>query len=130
MFLQIDPNNGIPIYDQIVRQVKYAVAEGTLTPGQLVPSVREMARQITVNPNTIQRAYQQLQDDQVLESIRGRGLAVCRNAVKQCVLDRHELVRNRLEQVIQEGLRSGLEPEQLTSLFEKTLKQAAKTEGM
>ena len=130
MFLKIDPNNGIPIYDQIVRQVKYAVAEGTLTPGQRVPSVRELARQITVNPTTIQRAYQQLQDDQVLESMRGRGLAVCRGAVKQCVQDRHELVRNRLEQVIQEGLRSGLEPEQLTSLFEKILKQAAKTEGM
>lgn len=130
MFLKIEPDNGIAIYDQIVRQVKYAVAEGTLTPGQLVPSVRELARQITVNPNTIQRAYQQLQDDQVLETIRGRGLAVCRGAVKQCVHDRQELLRNRLEQVIQEGLRSGLESEQLRTLFEKVLKQAAKTEDM
>lgn len=128
MFLKIDPNNGIPIYDQIVRQVKYAIAEGTLTPGQLIPSVRELARQITVNPNTIQRAYQQLQDEEVVESLRGRGLAVCRGAVKQCVQDRHELLRVRLEQVIQEGLRSGLEPEQLSSLFEKILKQASKTE--
>lgn len=130
MFFKIDPNNGIPIYDQIVRQVKYAIAEGTLTPGQLVPSVRELARQITVNPNTIQRAYQELQDEEVLESLRGRGLAVCRGAVKQCVQDRHEIVRDRLEQVVQEGLRSGLEPEQLISLFEKILKQAAKLEGM
>jgi GntR family transcriptional regulator len=130
VFLKIEPDNGIAIYDQIVRQVKYAVAEGTLTPGQLVPSVRELARQITVNPNTIQRAYQQLQDDQVLETIRGRGLAVCRGAVKQCVHDRQELLRNRLEQVIQEGLRSGLESEQLRTLFEKVLKQAAKTEDM
>ena len=62
VFFKIDPKNGIPIYDHIVRQVKYAIAEGTLTPGQLVPSVRELARQITVNPNTIQRAYQELQD--------------------------------------------------------------------
>ncbi len=126
MFLRIDPDNGIPIYDQIVRQVKYAVAEGTLTPGQLVPSVRELAKQITVNPNTIQRAYQQLQDHDVLESLRGRGLAVCKGAVKQCVLERQELLRSRMEQVISEGLRSGLDIDQLRLLFEKSVKQASK----
>ena len=53
MFVHVDPSNGIAIYDQIVRQVKFAVASEALKPGNLVPSVREMARDLTVNPNTV-----------------------------------------------------------------------------
>ena len=51
MFIHIDPINGLAIYEQVVRQVKFAVARGALKPGNLVPSVREMARDLTINPN-------------------------------------------------------------------------------
>ncbi len=74
MFFSIDPNNGVAIYDQIVRQVKFAIAEGTLRAGQLLPSVRNLSQQLTINPNTIARAYQQLQSDGIVETLRGRGL--------------------------------------------------------
>jgi DNA-binding transcriptional regulator YhcF (GntR family) len=82
MFFSIDPTNGVAIYEQIVRQVKFAVAEGTLCPGQLLPSVRQLGLQLAINPNTIARAYQQLQADQVIETLRGRGLAVCAGATR------------------------------------------------
>ena len=49
MQLSIEPNNGIPIYEQLVRQIKYAVAQGILVPGQVIPSVRDMAKQLTLN---------------------------------------------------------------------------------
>jgi GntR family transcriptional regulator len=78
MFFSIDPSNGVAIYEQIVRQVKFAIAEGTLCPGQLLPSVRQLSQQLAINPNTIARAYQQLQADEVIETLRGRGLAVAR----------------------------------------------------
>ncbi|MCA9124970.1 MAG: GntR family transcriptional regulator, partial [Planctomycetales bacterium] len=84
MFLNINPANGIAIYDQVVRQVKFAVAQGAVKPGNLVPSVREMARELAINPNTVARAYQQLQTDGVLEQVRGMGLEVAADAVKQC----------------------------------------------
>ena len=61
MLFRIQPNNGIPIYDQVVRQVKFGVAAGAIVPGELVPSVREMAKQLAINPNTVSRAYRQLQ---------------------------------------------------------------------
>lgn len=64
------------IYDQIVRPMKFAIAERTLRPGQLIPSVRVLCQHLTINPNTINRAFQQLQADGVLESLRGRGLTV------------------------------------------------------
>ena len=80
MRINIEPNNGVPIYEQLVRQVKYSVAEGTLVPGQVIPSVREMAKKLTVNPNTVQRAYLQLQSEKVLQALRGRGMAVADGA--------------------------------------------------
>ena len=80
MFLAIDPQNGVAIYEQIVRQVNFAVAAEVLVAGDLVPSVRELARQLAVNPNTVARAYRQLQSDGVLETVRGTGLAVSAGA--------------------------------------------------
>ena len=67
MFFQIDFGDTLPIYDQVVRQIKFAVAGGVLKEGELVPSVRELARELTINPNTVARAYRRLQDDGVLD---------------------------------------------------------------
>ena len=53
MFFSIDANNGVAIYDQIVRQVKFAIAEESLRPGQLLPSVRALSMQLALNPNTV-----------------------------------------------------------------------------
>ena len=71
MFFSIDPSNGVPIYEQVVRQIKFAVADGVLVAGQMVPSVRQLSNDLAINPNTISRAYLQLQDEKVLESLRG-----------------------------------------------------------
>ena len=80
MFFQIDFNNGLAVYDQVVRQVKFAVAAKLLAEGSLVPSVRELAGELAINPNTVSRAYRQLQDDGVLATVRGTGLAVAPGA--------------------------------------------------
>ena len=69
MFFSIDPNNGVAIYEQIVRQVKFAIADTTLRPGQLLPSVRVLSQQLAINPNTINRDFQVLQTDGILESL-------------------------------------------------------------
>ncbi len=122
MHLTIEPNNGIPIYEQLVRQIKYAVAEGVLMPGQVIPSVRDMAKVLAVNPNTVQRAYAQLQSEEVLQSLRGRGVAVCEQAKQQCVADRQQLLVERLTAVLDEALRSGLDENRLRSMFEQSLK--------
>ncbi|MCA9212596.1 MAG: GntR family transcriptional regulator [Planctomycetales bacterium] len=128
MLFRIQPNNGIPIYDQVVRQVKYGVAAGAILPGELVPSVREMAKQLAINPNTVSRAYRQLQDDDVLEQVRGTGLQVAADAKKLCRMERSELVRDRFRSVLAEGRRSGLSDDELTKIFNSELK-SLKREG-
>ncbi len=77
MFFSIDANNGVAIYEQVVRQVKFAIAEEALQPGQLLPSIRALSVDLALNPNTVARAFQQLQSEGILETVRGRGLAVC-----------------------------------------------------
>jgi GntR family transcriptional regulator len=128
VFFHIDPHNGLAIYDQIVRQIKFAVAGGVLRCGQLVPSVRELARELAINPNTIARAYRQLQDDRVLETVRGTGLEVASGAAERCRSDRVKLIRARLRQVLAEANQSRLEARELRELVEKEL-SAVEREG-
>ncbi len=121
MFVHVDPSNGIAIYDQIVRQVKFAVASDALKPGNLVPSVRELARDLTVNPNTVARAYRELQADSVLQPLRGTGLEITAVAPKKCQADRAALIRSRLRSVLAEARQSGLAADDIRSLTEEEL---------
>ena len=126
MFFRIDPSNGIPIYDQIVRQVKFAAANQTLAPGDLVPSVRELAKSLAVNPNTVARAYRELQTDGVLATIRGTGLEVTSAAPKRCRGDRLKLIRERLRSVLTEASQSQLESSEIRSLIDEELARLEK----
>ena len=121
MFVHVDPSNGIAIYDQIVRHVKFAVASEALKPGNLVPSVRELARDLAVNPNTVARAYRELQVDNVLQPLRGTGLEVTASAPKRCRDDRISLLRARLRSVLLEAQHSGLDREAVRKLTEDEL---------
>ncbi len=121
MFFEIDFHNGLAVYDQVVRQVKFAVAAGLLAEGNLVPSVRELAGELAINPNTVSRAYRQLQDDGVLTNVRGTGLAVAAGACSRCQDQRRDLIRARLEQVFLEAGQSRLDPATLRALVDEQL---------
>lgn len=116
MFFRIDPDNGVAIYDQIARQVKYAVANGALRAGELVPSVRELATMLRVNPNTVAKAYRDLQNDTVLEALRGEGLRVARQAVDRCRKARQRLLEERMTAVVTEAMQSGLVEDEFFSM--------------
>ncbi|MEX0613048.1 MAG: GntR family transcriptional regulator [Pirellulales bacterium] len=124
MFMHVDARNGLAVYDQIVRQVKFAVADGAVRAGELVPSVRELARELAVNPNTVARAYRQLQDDGVLEPVRGTGLTVTAAARRQCQTERAKLIRARLRLVLEEAIQSGLDPQDVQSMVRDQLAAA------
>ena len=127
MFFSIDPSNGVAIYDQIVRQVKFAIAEGTLCAGQLLPSVRLLSQQLAINPNTIARAYLQLQADEVIQPLRGRGLAVCEDAPQRCREIRRTLIAGRLRSVLSEALHGGLKAAEIREIVRTELQLLAGT---
>ncbi len=129
MFFEIDPSNGVPIYEQVVRQVVYAVAAEALKAGDLVPSVRELARELTINPNTVARAYRQLQDEGVLDSVRGTGLAISADAAEKCRHARVNLLRTRLQQLFVEVHQSRFDPKEFRGLIESELATLHDGEG-
>jgi GntR family transcriptional regulator len=94
--INITTGAGTPIYRQIVEQVRLGVATGTLAPGDAMPSVRSLAEQHVVNPNTVVKAYAELVRDGILESHHGKGFFV---AEKRQVFSRAERLR-RLRQAL------------------------------
>ena len=74
--LQIDTKSGVPFYRQIVEQVKFGIARGDLQPGDQLPTVRQLAVDLSINPNTVIRAYRELEIEGVIDTHQGSGTFV------------------------------------------------------
>ena len=123
MFFQINTSDGVPVYEQVSRRITFAVASGGLVVGEMVPSVRVMARQLAINPNTVARAYRQLQDQGVIETVRGSGLAVSKGAKSKCITARNRLLRQRIEQVVMEARQSQMSDKEIKKIVNEELKR-------
>src|ERR1700758_237959 len=96
----VAPSSGVPIYRQLLDQVRAQIATGRLAPGQFLPSVRQVAAELTVNPMTVSKAYSLLERDGIVELVRGQGMRVIGQPVheKRAVrekraIDREEVIR-------------------------------------
>jgi GntR family transcriptional regulator len=121
MFFQIETANGVPVYEQVVRQITFAVANGSLASGELIPSVRQLARDLAINPNTVARAVRELQDRGILEPIRGTGMVVTEKAKSLCRSERTRLLRERFAAVIDEAAQTRLTRPEILQIFESEL---------
>ena len=126
MFFKINTVNGVPVYEQVMRQVTFAVANGSLQSGELIPSVRQLARQLAINPNTVARAYRQLQDDGIVETVRGSGLIVTPNAKTKCKSLRVRVFKNQIASLIKEAQNSQLSEEEIKRMLGDELARATK----
>ena len=77
MFFQINPHSGVPVYRQIIDQVKFFVSGGSLSKGDKLPSIREMARNLAINPSTVTKAYELMASEGIIEKQAGRGVFIC-----------------------------------------------------
>ncbi len=97
---QLDLKSGVPFYRQIIDQVKSAIAIGSLDPGDRLPTVRQLSVDLSINPNTVSRAYTELELTGLVETQMGSGTFVGRQKVEQDDVERQRL----LEQLCQEML--------------------------
>ncbi|MEW6370200.1 MAG: GntR family transcriptional regulator [Pseudomonadota bacterium] len=115
-----------PIYRQLVEQVKRLVAAGQMAPGDGMPSVRELAQALALNPMTVSKAYSLLEMEGVLARRRGLGMEVAERAGGgQSALERAELLRPTLERAAMEARQLELDPDTVVSLFIQILKEQA-----
>ena len=120
--LTVDPRSGVPLYHQIVEQVKRSVALGVLEPGEQLPTVKQLATDLTVNPNTVARAYRDLERDGVIDTAPGRGSFV-RNDGSSGRARRalRDVTRSALNDAIREAKSIGLDRTDVTEIFQRTL---------
>jgi GntR family transcriptional regulator len=121
MQIRVDPKSDRSPSEQLAEQVRFAVAAGELAVGERLPSVRQLALDALVNPNTVGKAWRDLEREGVLASRPGDGVFVAANAPAICAAARDAVLRERLERVVDEALSAGLSRTALEDWFEHTL---------
>ncbi len=121
MLIKTDPGSGVPIYLQIVNQVRTHVAMGHLQPEDALPSVRQLAVDLMVNPNTIARAYLDLEHQGIIYKRAGQGTYVSNRAVEMSKSDRIRIFRELLEKAVVEGLHLDLRRPDMEAVFDDLL---------
>jgi len=123
----INPGDPAPIWRQIEEGVRRLVALGALTPGAAVPSVRDLAKDLRVNPNTVARAYQRLTEGGVLTVKRGEGTYVSDEPVQPKKSEKSEMLREAAARYASAAIASGVELEEaeeaLRNAFERVVKE-------
>jgi GntR family transcriptional regulator len=123
MWLDVDPRSSTPIYQQIVDQIKEAVARKVLQPGDKLPSVRELSAMMTINPNTIAKAYQELEREGILEVLRGRGTFIAERIVHVNREERLHQIKEMMEKMLVEAHYLQLTTDDLMELFQSVICQ-------
>ena len=103
MQLHISTKDGVPIYVQIVNQVKYLVAAGRLAPGEEVPPIRALAEQLVVNPNTVAKAYHELEREGVVTKRHGSGTYISDNGSPLARRERVKIITQRVDALLAEA---------------------------
>ena len=119
--MRIDPRSHVPIYRQIAEAVRDAVAAGVYRPGEALPSLRAMAVEIQVNPNTVQRAYDELVREGLIDARRGKGLFVAEHGTSAAQSHAGDGVRRALDEAIRAGQAAGMSTEQVREIFHAAL---------
>jgi GntR family transcriptional regulator len=119
MQLHITTADGVPIYQQIVNQVKYLVASGRLSPGDEMPPIRVLAEQLIVNPNTVARAYRELETAGIVEKRRTAGTYVSEQGSPLARRERMKILTERVDALLAEARQMDVSFDDLVKLLEK-----------
>ena len=115
----VDPRSGVPLYLQLTEQIRRAIALGTLVPGEQLPTVKALALELTVNPNTVARVYRELERDGVIDTSPGRGSFVSAGPeARRAVAD---VARSAFEGAVREAKSLGLSREETHELMMRTI---------
>lgn len=122
IIFELNPNSGVPIYRQIVDQVAVMVVGGLLKQGDLLPSVRQVAREAAVNPMTVSKAYSRLEADGIVRRVRGTGMEVLAPSINGSLDDRKLKFRESIEPALLRARQLGLNDDQIRETIASLLK--------
>jgi GntR family transcriptional regulator len=115
--IHITTNDGVPPYRQIVNQVKYLVASGRLAPGEELPPIRVLAVQLLINPNTVARAYRELETEGVVTKRRTAGTYVSDAGSPLARRERLKIIRERIDALLAEARQLDIDTDEVVELL-------------
>lgn len=125
MLVHVNPSSGLPLYIQIESQLKYAIAAGAMRQGEALPSVRSLAADLRINPNTVARAYQSLEREGVIRTVPGGGTFVANNLPGLLKSEKLKRLRPLVRQVAVEGMQLRLTRSEILKIVEEALDEMA-----
>lgn len=117
--IRLDLKRDTPIYEQIVEQVKFHVVKGNIRPGMAIPSVRKLALELNITPGTVAKAYQELERQGIVETIRGKGVYIAGESDRKPDLAKLEAVKKSLEPGLLELKVMGLDEQEVLRLVKE-----------
>ncbi|MBN1901727.1 GntR family transcriptional regulator [Candidatus Sumerlaeota bacterium] len=129
MRIRISLQGGVPVYLQIANQIKYLAASRRFLPGDQLPSVRKLAEELVINPNTVARAYRELENEGVLVTRRGAGVYVSEGGSPLAKKERRRILSERIDMLLTEAGHLNVNLEDLMDLIgerNKILKEKEK----
>jgi GntR family transcriptional regulator len=122
MEFQCDPTSRVPIYRQLIDQVRQGIARGKLRPGVRLPSVRVLSRELVVNPNTVARAYTELEREGMLHTRQGLGVFIAEPQAELSAAARRERFAESLDRCLTEAVHLGFSAEEVLAAVGKRIK--------
>jgi GntR family transcriptional regulator len=127
--MRVDPASFIPIYEQVKKEIRRLVVLGALKPHEALPSIRDLAGDLVVNPNTVARAYRELEQDGLVYTHKGRGTFVADKSAPHAEKARDSLLNQAFDEAIDEARRLNLGSPDILRLFEKRLRRGEGEDG-
>ena len=121
MFDRLDSRSPVPLYEQIATRVRVAVASGELSPGDALPSVRQVAGSARVNPATVVQAYRELEADGFVEMRQGAGTFVIEVLPEKRSAERSRQARDLVHRMLAEAARMGLDTDEIVTAIRREL---------
>jgi len=127
MLLRPNPASGVPIYLQLMEQVKHAIETGALRPGEQLPGIRPLAEELVINANTVAKAYRELEHEGVIELRHGAGAFVSANGRPKKATEKLRAGHSVVGDAVRRLRERGVTDEEIRRLFEAELAGVAKT---
>jgi GntR family transcriptional regulator len=118
----INPSSAEPVYEQIIRQVRQAMARGEVQPGDRLPTVRDLAMQLVINPNTIAAAYREMERAGLVHTQRRRGTFVAEINSSLTTAERRRLLQKKVDSLLTESAHLGFSEEECTEMLRAAAK--------
>ena len=129
MLFKPNPSSGVPIYLQLMEQVKHSIETGALRPGEQLPGIRPLAEELVINPNTVAKAYRELEHEGVIELRQGAGAFVSAGLAEKNSTDRFRAAQTVVTAAIARLRDRGMNDEEIRRLFEAELAGLTRTGG-